>query len=204
MHGLYIVTPDWDDTQQLLHATEQAILGGARTVQYRHNTANEHLRYEQAHQLLWLCRRFNVPLVINDHVALCIELNADGVHVGGTDTSVARVRQLLGDGKIIGASCYGSLKLAQQAAHEGASYLAFGGFYPSRVKQYAVTTCPEIISQAKQMFTQPIVVIGGMTTENVLPLIQAGADSVAAISSVYTADDIQATAAQFKRLWSKS
>ena len=204
MRGLYIVTPDWDDTQQLLHATEQAILGGARTVQYRHKTANEHLRYEQAHQLLSLCRRFNVPLVINDHVALCIELNADGVHVGGTDTSVARVRQQLGDGKIIGASCYGSLKLAQQAAHEGASYLAFGGFYPSRVKQYAVTTSPEIISQAKQMFTQPIVVIGGMTTENVLPLIQAGADSVAAISSVYTADNIQAAAAQFKRLWSKS
>lgn len=204
MRGLYIVTPDWDDTQRLLNATEQAILGGATMVQYRHKTADAHLRDNQAHQLQVLCRRLNVPFIINDHVALCIELDADGVHVGGTDASVAEVRQQLGHNKIIGASCYGSLELAQQAAREGASYLAFGGFYPSRVKKYAVTTSPEIITQAKHMFEQPIVVIGGMTVENCIPLIQLGTDSVAAISSVYAASDVRAAAEQLSRLWSSS
>lgn len=188
LHGLYIVTPDWDDTTQLLDATEQAIRGGATIVQYRHKTASAELRRTQATQLLRLCRDFNVPFIINDHVDLCIELNADGVHVGGTDASVKQVRQQLGLRKIIGASCYGDIELARAAAQDGASYIALGGLYPSKVKKYAINTPPALITQVKAAFNLPIVVIGGMTADNCAVLIEQGADMVAAISSVYASD----------------
>ncbi|MFT5534701.1 MAG: thiamine-phosphate pyrophosphorylase [Burkholderiaceae bacterium] len=194
MNGLYLVTPDWDDTDRLIQVTEQALLGGAALVQYRHKTASATLRREQAGALLALCRRHVRPLIINDHADLCIALDADGIHVGGTDASVEQMRALLGPDKIVGASCYGDLRLALTAQHGGASYLAFGGFYPSRVKQYPVTTAPEIIAQARAMIDLPLVVIGGMTRENARPLVAQGAQMVAAISSVYLAAEPQQAA----------
>ncbi|GGC80002.1 thiamine phosphate synthase [Undibacterium terreum] len=201
LKGLYLVTPDWDDTQKLLDATEQALLGGAAVVQYRHKFAGEALRHEQAHALLQLCRHYQRTFIINDHVNLCLELDADGVHVGGTDASVAEVRMRLGKEKIVGASCYGDMQLARLARDTEASYVAFGGFYPSRVKKYAVTTPHSIIGQAKSEIPLPNVVIGGMTVDNAAPLVAAGADMVAAISSVYMAQDTQAAAAAFAALF---
>jgi thiamine-phosphate pyrophosphorylase len=201
MKGLYIVTPDWDDTRQLLNVTEMALRGGAALVQYRHKTAGAELRQEQAECLLDLCRSYQRPLIINDYVDLCISLDADGVHVGGTDASVAKVRAALGPTKIVGASCYGDLQLARDAHQAGASYIAFGGFYPSRVKKYPVTTSPDIITQAKKEIPLPSVVIGGMTQANAVPLIACGANMVAAISSVYLAGAPEMAAREFARLF---
>lgn len=201
MKGLYIVTPDWDDTAKLLEITELALKGGASIVQYRHKTADARLRQEQAECLLELCRSYQRPLIINDYVDLCIALDADGVHVGGTDDSVANVRAAVGPDKIVGASCYGSMDLAREAYKAGASYIAFGGFYPSRVKKYPVTTSPDIVAQAKAEISLPVVVIGGMTQANAAPLIACGADMVAAISSVYLAGDPQSAAKAFVKLF---
>jgi thiamine-phosphate pyrophosphorylase len=201
MRGLYIVTPDWDDTAKLLEATDAALRGGAAIVQYRHKTADANLRREQAECLLELCRSYQRPLIINDHVDLCIALDADGVHVGGTDASVAEVRAALGSTKIVGASCYGSLDMARNVHRAGASYVAFGGFYPSRVKKYAVTTSPDIVAQAKAEIPLPNVVIGGMTHLNAAPLVACGADMVAAISSVYSAGDPESAANGFADLF---
>ena len=197
MKGLYLVTPDSDDTERLVAITEQAIRGGASLLQYRHKTADAALRHEQASALLKLCRRRNVPLIINDHLDLCVAIDADGIHVGGTDASVASMRGHLGPSKIVGASCYGDLQLAREAQASGASYLAFGGFYPSRVKKYAVTTSPDIITTALAEFKMPLCVIGGMTPENSQVLIDRGAHMVAAISSVYMAEDPQVAATKF-------
>jgi thiamine-phosphate pyrophosphorylase len=201
MNGLYLVTPDWDDTQKMLAATEAGLRGGAAIVQYRHKTAAPELRREQASQLLALCRRYGKPFIVNDFVELCMELDADGIHVGGTDMSVAQVRAAVGPSKIVGASCYGSMELARSAHQAGASYVAFGGFYPSRVKKYEVSTPPEIVAQAKKEIPVPNVVIGGMTQENSVPLVAQGADMVAAISSVYFADDPEAAARAFVQLF---
>lgn len=201
MKGLYLVTPDWDDTQKMLAATEAGLRGGAAIVQYRHKTASPELRREQASQLLALCRRYGKPFIVNDFVELCMELDADGIHVGGTDMSVAQVRAAVGPSKIVGASCYGSMELARNAHAAGASYVAFGGFYPSRVKKYEVSTPPEIVAQAKKEIPVPNVVIGGMTQENSVPLVAQGADMVAAISSVYFADDPEAAARAFVQLF---
>ncbi len=201
MKGLYLVTPDWDDTDKLLAASEQAISGGATLLQYRHKTAPVALREEQARALLALCRKMKVPFIINDHIDLCMSIDADGIHVGGTDAPVAAVRARVGKQKIIGASCYGDLQLARDAAAAGASYVAFGGFYPSRVKKYEVTTPPDIVTRAIAELDVPVCVIGGMTVENSKPLVDLGAHMVAAISSVYSAADHRAAAAAFTALY---
>jgi thiamine-phosphate pyrophosphorylase len=201
MQGLYLVTPNWDDTERLLAVTEQALGAGVALLQYRHKDAGAALRAEQGAALLALCRRHRVPLIINDHVDLCRALDADGIHVGGTDATLAEVRAALGPDKIVGASCYGDLALAQAAQAAGASYVAFGGFYPSRVKQYAVTTAPSILDEARAVITVPSVVIGGMTPENAAPLVARGSDMGAAISSVYLADDPAAAVHRFRSLF---
>ncbi len=201
MKGLYLVTPDWDDTDALIKATETALSVGVGLLQYRHKTANGELRLEHASALLKLCRQHNVPFIINDHIDLCIELDADGIHVGGTDASVAVVRTLMGKDKILGASCYGDFALAEQAQIAGASYVAFGGFYPSRVKKYEVSTPASIVSKAKSQLTLPVCVIGGMTPDNAKPLVKEGADMVAAISSVYSAEDIATAVREFAALF---
>jgi thiamine-phosphate pyrophosphorylase len=201
LRGLYVVTPDWDDTKKLVDVSEQALKGGVALLQYRHKTACDALRLEQAKALQALCRAYNVPFIINDFVQLCIDLDADGIHVGGTDQSVAGVRGLIGADKILGSSCYGDIDRAHAMEEAGASYVAFGGFYPSRVKKYPVTTPQTIVSDWKKQGKVPSVVIGGMTHENAVPLVANGADMVAAISAVYMAEDPQAAAAKFAALF---
>jgi thiamine-phosphate pyrophosphorylase len=201
MKGLYLVTPNWDDTDRMIAATRAALDGGAAMVQYRHKEAGTALRMEQAAALLAVCRRYNRPLVINDHVDLCVTLDADGVHVGGTDVSVRTAREQLGRDKIVGASCYGDLDRAHSAQVQGATYAAFGGFYPSQVKKYTFRTDPSILEQARQRIALPLVVIGGMTPENARPLVAKGAHMVAAITSIYAEADPCEAAKQFDQLF---
>jgi thiamine-phosphate pyrophosphorylase len=200
-NGLYLVTPNWDDTERLLAATEAALRGGAALVQYRHKEAGNALRLEQATALLALCRRYARPLVVNDHLELCQRIDADGVHLGGLDAAIAEGRRALGPGKIVGASCYGDLALARAAADAGASYLAFGGFYPSTVKKYEVATKPAILDSARAELALPLVVIGGMTPANAAPLVARGADMVAAITAVYGDAAPEAAARRFRALF---
>lgn len=201
MRGLYLVTPEWDDTDKLLATTDAALAAGAVLVQYRHKQASSELRQEQAAALLALCRRHGRQLVINDHLALCQAIDADGVHLGHTDLDIAQARAALGQGKIVGASCYGELALARSAQAAGASYVAFGGFYPSPVKKYTFVTSPELLDQARAEFTLPLVVIGGMTPANAAPLVARGVDMVAAITSVYGARDPGAAVRAFGALF---
>jgi thiamine-phosphate pyrophosphorylase len=201
LKGLYLVTPDWDDTARLVEVSDAALRGGAALLQYRHKTAGDAQRREQASALLALCRRHGKPFIINDYPELCVELDADGVHVGGTDAAVAAVRALVGPDRIVGASCYGTFELAQAAQQAGASYVAFGGFYPSRIKKYEVSTPVDIVTRARDAIAVPNVVIGGMTRENSVPLVAAGADMVAVISSVYFADDPEGAARELVGLF---
>ncbi|MES2299823.1 MAG: thiamine phosphate synthase [Pseudomonadota bacterium] len=201
MRGLYLVTPNWDDTDRLLDLTREALDAGVALVQYRHKDATPELRRAQGAALLTLCRRYGRPFIVNDHLPLCMTLDADGIHLGGSDVDIAQARAALGPDKIIGASCYGELELAKAAQAAGASYVAFGGFYPSPVKKYTFTTEPEIITQAKAQLRVPVVVIGGMTPANAAPLVARGADMVAAITSVYQAPDPGAAVRQFDALF---
>ena len=201
MQGLYLVTPNWDDTSRLLDVSEQALAEGVAMLQYRHKEAHPELRMEQSAALLALCRRYNVPFIINDHVDLCLLLGADGIHLGGTDAEVAQVRALLGPDTIVGSSCYGDMQRALDAQVAGASYVAFGGFYVSRVKQYAVTTQLSILDHARERIQLPKVVIGGMTPQNAVPLVARGAQMVAVVSAVYMSENPARAVRDFNALF---
>ena len=198
IQGLYAVTPDTLNTQLLCEKVAAALQGGAGMVQYRNKSADAGLRLRQATALLALCRSHGVPLIINDHLDLCAQIDADGLHLGATDCDLGAARRLLGDAKILGASCYNQLDLAVQAEAAGASYVAFGACFVSQTKPNA-TKADLSLFQTK--LNIPKVAIGGITLENAPQVIAAGADSIAVVGALFGADDIEAIAKQFTRLF---
>ncbi len=201
IHGLYALTPDISDTRRLSDIVRAALTGGVTLLQYRNKTADEDLRRQQAIMLQALCSEYGAQLIINDDVALAIESNASGVHLGKDDMQIAQARAQLGNDKIIGVSCYNEIALAQIAHAQGADYIAFGSFFPSLTKPGAVRATPELLASARKQFDVPIVAIGGITLDNARVLIQSGADAVAVITALFDASDIQKTARSFSSLF---
>jgi thiamine-phosphate pyrophosphorylase len=200
IEGLYAVTPDLPDTNELLRCVRLALLGGARVLQYRNKTANAALKLAQARALLQLAREFNTTFIVNDDAQLAAQVDADGVHLGGEDGSVAAARTLLGS-KIIGVSCYNRLSLAHEAIRQDADYVAFGAFFSSGVKPGAVKADVALLQTARKEFSVPIVAIGGITQQNAATLIEAGADAVAVITALWNAPDIECSAREFSTLF---
>jgi len=199
--GLYAITPDMRDTAELLCKVRLALRGGARVVQYRNKIADAALRLEQARAMRELTREFGAALIVNDDAALALQAEADGVHLGGEDGSIAGARALLGGGKLIGVSCYNRPALAHEAVRQGADYVAFGSFFASTVKPQAVAATPELLRQARRELKVPIVAIGGITAQNGMQLIETGADALAVISAVFSAPDVEGAAREFSRLF---
>ncbi|MGV3581814.1 MAG: thiamine phosphate synthase [Methylophilus sp.] len=199
--GLYVVTPDVLEVDLLCAKVQSALIGGASLVQYRNKFADKQLLLMQATALLVLCRSYGVPLIINDHLDLCARIDADGLHLGATDSDLGAARRLLGPDKIIGASCYNWFELALQAQDAGASYVAFGACFPSETKPNAVHAPLSLISQAKQTLSIPVVGIGGITLDNAPLVIEAGADAVAVITDVFYDDDIQDISRRYSQLF---
>jgi thiamine-phosphate pyrophosphorylase len=199
--GLYAITPDLADTDELLRRVRAALDGGARVLQYRNKTAAPELRLAQARTLQALCAEYAVPLIINDHLELALAVGAAGVHLGGDDGDIAAARARLGPAKLLGASCYDRIELAQAALAAGADHIAFGSFFASGIKPHAVRPAPELITRAKRRFRVPVVAIGGITPHNAPQLIAAGVDAVAVISAVFGATDIAGAAREFRNLF---
>lgn len=199
--GLYAITPDLNNTDDLLDKTQQVLAGGAQLIQYRNKSAHDALRREQAGLLLQLCREYKVPLIINDYVELAVALDADGVHVGRADSSIGDARRQLGQDKIVGASCYNNLDLALRAEESGADYVAFGAFFPSRTKTDTVPVTTHWVDQAKQKVTVPVVGIGGIRLANAATVIKSGCDVIAVCNDLFAAENIQAQAKQYVRLF---
>jgi thiamine-phosphate pyrophosphorylase len=184
LRGIYLITPDLQDTQQLLAVTSDALQGGVALLQYRNKSASATLRREQATALLELCRNSKVPLVINDDPDLAACLGADGVHLGNDDRNVSAARLTLGAAALIGASCYSSLGRARRARLDGASYIAFGAFATSPTKPLATSADAALLTRARAL-ALPVVAIGGITPALAPSLVAAGADLLAVISTVY-------------------
>ena len=201
---LYAVTPDIADTERLCGLVDASLQGGASVLQYRNKEAGAMLRAEQASALLRLCRKHGVPLIINDHLDLCLSLDADGVHLGADDGNLATARSQLGDDKILGVSCYNRLELALEAKAQGADYVAFGSCFDSGTKPAAVRAPLELFSRARKELHLPIVAIGGITLENAGQAINAGADAIAVIGALFNAADVKLTAQQFSNLFSNA
>ena len=198
--GLYAIT---DGPRPDLHAAvERALEGGATIVQYRDKTGDGERRRVESADLLALCRRFGVPLIINDDVELAAIIRADGVHLGEHDGDIDAARTRLGATAVIGVSCYDSLDRARQLAAAGADYLAFGAFFPSPTKPLARHARTDLLRDARALGL-PLVAIGGITPDNAQPLIEAGADFVAAISGVFATADPRAAARRYANLFTK-
>lgn len=199
--GLYAITRETDNTAHLLTSVTAALHGGASVVQYRDKSGDVARQHEQASELLLLCRRRNVPLIINDSLRLADLVGADGVHLGSDDGSVQEARIILGHDKIIGVSCYESLPQALAAQAAGADYVAFGSFFPSLTKPGAIRAELSLLRQASRVIHRPIVAIGGVTLQNAESLIMAGADAVAVISALFDSDNVTDAAWQFADLF---
>lgn len=201
IEGLYAVTPDITDTDELLRCVRAALQGGARVLQYRNKSAAAALRLQQAQALRQLTREFNAKFIVNDDARLAAQVDADGVHLGGEDGSVAAARTVLGAAKIIGVSCYNRASLAQEAVRQGADYVAFGAFFSSSVKPEAVQADVQLLQTARRELKVPVVAIGGITQQNGAALVEAGADALAVISALWSAPDIKASAQEFSNLF---
>ena len=200
--GLYLITPDETDTARLLARTAPLLAEGVAWLQYRNKTAGDALRHEQASALQSLCTSAGVPLIINDDVRLARSVGAAGVHLGEDDGDIAAARALLGAQAIIGASCYDELPLAQRAVAAGASYVAFGAFFPTRSKTGTRQASVELLAQSASLGV-PRVAIGGITPDNARSLVEAGADLVAVISGVYDAADPIAAVHAYRRCFDR-
>jgi thiamine-phosphate pyrophosphorylase len=199
--GLYAITPDIVDTALLLTKVEAALQGGVSVLQYRNKLAKHKLQTQQARELLPLCRQYHVPFIINDSVMLCLKLDADGVHIGADDGHLGEIRAMLGQDKILGASCYNRFDLALSAQESGVDYVAFGACFASNTKPNAPVASLSLFKQARVQLHIPAVAIGGISLVNASLAIDAGASSIAVINAIFNADDVKYTTQQFTQLF---
>lgn len=206
LHGLYGVTDSQlqPDDRILIETVEQALMGGMKVLQYRDKSLDSGKRLRQAGALKVLCHQYQAMLIINDDIELALDVEADGVHLGQQDESLAYARERLGDYAIIGISCENSLEKAKTAVEQGANYIAFGKFFPSRTKPDAKNAELSVLSEARQMFDLPIIAIGGITVENASDVITAGADMVAVVNNLFAAQNIRERSRNFMTLFNDS
>ncbi len=196
--GLYAITDsNLCPGSRLLDAVELAIDGGAKVIQYRHKGAD--IDIALVRKLRVLCTARGIPLIINDDIALALEINADGVHLGKNDQSIERARTHLGHQALIGVSCYNSAELARKAQIGGATYVAFGRFFASKTKPHAKAADIEILDRPD--LTIPIVAIGGITPVNGATLLNHGANLLAVIDAVFGHKNPKTAAAAFQHLF---
>ncbi len=202
LRGLYAIT-DGAVAPALLANVEAAIRGGARLVQYREKSTDAARRESEARALLELCHGHDVPLIVNDDVALAAAIGADGVHLGKDDGRVDAARVQLGPRAIIGVSCYDSLERALTAARDGADYVAFGSFFASSTKPGAVRAPLELLQAARSKLDIPLCAIGGITPGNGATLLSAGADMLAVIKGLFAEEDVGAAARRYADLFKR-
>jgi len=192
--GLYAITQtDNKSGDTIIAEVKAAIRGGAVMVQYRDKNPVDALYL--ARELVKICHRHNVPLIINDDVELAVRAGADGVHIGKEDGAIVQARQHLGEDAIIGVSCYDFVERAIEAQAQGATYVAFGRFFPSSSKPLAAPARIETLQQAKRLLNIPIVAIGGILPENGAQLLAAGADLLAVIGGLFDSQPEQSARA---------
>ncbi|MFT8736225.1 MAG: thiamine phosphate synthase [Zymomonas mobilis] len=203
--GLYLISPPEID-EHFVERLEKAFDGGeVSAFQLRLKGINEHAIARLAEPLQKLCNDRDVAFIINDSVSLAKRLDADGVHLGQGDGDAAEARVILGPSAQIGVTCHNSRHLAMLAGEKSADYVAFGAFYPTTSKEVRYYARPEILSWWATLFELPSVAIGGITTENVAPLVKAGADFVAICAGIWKAKEGETKAVEnFNKILEKA
>ncbi len=189
--GLYVITDKkLIDRENFIETVEKSLMGGASIVQLREKDTPEDEILSIGRRLLEVTRKYSVPLIINDSPELAKKIGADGVHLGGYDTSVRNAREVLGDEAIIGVSCYNRIDRGLNAVQSGADYVAFGTPYYTPTKPDRKPTSIEVLKEAVNLITQiPIFAIGGITKDNASPILETGVNGIAVITSVFGSPD---------------
>ncbi len=189
---LYLITPPEIELSAFAEEFKHACDGGdvavlqLRLKDKNGNTAAPDKIKQVGETLLPLCHERGVAFIINDSADLAREIGADGVHIGEEqDGTVADARRILGEDAIVGYSCYDSRHRAMCAGEDGATYVAFGAFYPTNTKQPKGHPTPEILQWWHDNTILPSVAIGGIKPDNLAPLVQAKADFLAVVTGVW-------------------
>ena len=169
--------------------------GPVAAFQLRVKDVSEHEAARLAEPLQKLCADREVAFIVNDSISLAKRIGADGVHLGQEDGEVEDARKRLGREAQIGVTCHNSRHLAMEGGEAGADYVAFGAFFPTMTKEVEHRAEPEILTWWQTLFELPCVAIGGITPENCLPLVQAGADFLAVCGAVWNGDEAAAVRA---------
>ncbi|NLM99853.1 MAG: thiamine phosphate synthase [Campylobacteraceae bacterium] len=189
LKGLYALTDErYTPFLELESKVLELLKAGVKVVQLRDKNSKDEELLEKALNIQQICKKYGAIFIINDRVNLAKEIDADGVHIGIEDESLIKTRELLPD-KIIGVSCYDDLERAILAQSQGASYVAFGSFFPSSTKPDAKKAPLELLKRAKKELKIPICAIGGINETNISLLKDA--DLISIVKAVYEPREIK-------------
>lgn len=196
---LYAVTHrSWLGGRSLAEDVEAAIKGGATLIQLREKNMDINNFAKEAEEILLMCRKYNVPLIINDNIDVALAVGADGVHLGQSDMNAAKAREILGEDKIIGVTAK-TVSQAQKAQRDGADYLGSGAVFGTSTKADAKPMDLETLRSITASVNIPVVAIGGITGENVLCLKGSGIAGAAVVSGIFAQKDVEAAARDLSR-----
>ncbi|MBN1469044.1 MAG: thiamine phosphate synthase [Fusobacteriaceae bacterium] len=200
---LYAVTDrKWTGKKTLFEQVEESIKGGVTFVQIREKELEYKLFLDEAIKMKDLCKKYDIPFVVNDNVDIAIKSNADGVHVGQEDMEASNVREMIGKDKILGVSVQ-TLEQAIEAEKKGANYLGVGAIFPTNSKDNAVKVSIETLSLICKSVNIPVVAIGGINKANINQLKNTGISGIALISAIFANDDIKYATRELKEILSK-
>jgi len=187
---LYIITPEKFDLSRFPDLLAQALDGGdCAAVQLRIKNETDDTWKRCIDALRPVTQSRGVAFLLNDRADLVAATGCDGAHVGQEDMAAKQARAIMGPDLMLGVTCKSSRDLAMQAGEDGADYVAFGAFYPSGSKQVTNLADPDILRWWSEMMELPSCAIGGITADNLAPLVQAGADFLAIIGGVWNHPD---------------
>ena len=196
---LYAVTDrSYTGKQSLYEQIREALDGGVTCVQLREKGMEKSVLIEEAIRIRELCRRYHVPLLINDHTDVALQSGADGVHVGLQDQPISEIRRMAGSKFIIGATAK-TAEQAQKAEAAGADYLGVGAVFPSPTKKNAVRITYGQLKEICCSVSIPAVAIGGISLANMSEIADCGISGIAVASGIFSADRIKDTAEQFRQ-----
>lgn len=188
LKGLYVITDEKLTPDEIVHTyVEDAIKAGASIVQYRNKTKSDEEVEQVCIVLQGICRKYNVPFIIDDRPSLASKIEADGLHIGKDDMSIQEARKIFPKG-IIGVSCYGSIKKAKEAQAEGADYVAFGSFFASPTKPHSGIISMNVLHKAKEALEIPMCAIGGINQNNIAEVASHEPDMISVVSAVFQGD----------------
>ena len=194
---LYLVTNRYQDSlENFLEKVETACRSGVTIIQLREKNITTNQYYHLAKQVKEITDAYQVPLIIDDRLDICLAVDAAGLHIGDDELPVSVARQVLGPKKILGVTAK-TVKRALEAETSGADYLGTGAIFPTRTKENAPITLISTLKTICQTVAIPVVAIGGLTSENIDQLAATGIAGVAVVRDLMQAEDIEAKAHAF-------